>query len=566
MVDDLPSADSAPDSTLHENLLDLEEGESYLVVMGAGSLQRIPLSGRNSLVIGRAEDADVRLVDPLISRRHAIIHIGQAVELEDLGSANGSRVGNQAVRSGQRLEVKAGESIGVGSTLLVIQKSRTIAPGQRFFQHAYFEARVDDECSRAKFSRSSFALVRLGVSGKGSPEAGDWLVHALPAGATLGLFGRDEYEALLPVGVAEAESAIASLVEQAPAARLSIRYGIASFPEDGVSRESLMQHASLELHGPPSMQREFIVKDPAMERLYQLARQVAVGTISVLVLGETGAGKEVIAAAIHDASPRAKQPFLRLNCAAFSETLIESELFGHERGAFTGAAQAKAGLLETADGGTVFLDEVGELSLATQAKLLRVIETHEVTRVGGLKSRQIDVRFVAATNKDLEQHIEKGTFRQDLFFRLNGVILKLPPLRERRVEIEALALKFARDVAEQLGRPNPTFSREAMAALTAYAWPGNIRELRNTIERAVLLCDGVTISASDLPLDRMTAKRANATTERPADDPERERILQALRDCAGNQTRAAKLLGISRRTLLHRLDEYGIERPHGASG
>ena len=565
MVDALASSDAAPNSTLHADQFALEEGETFLVVMGAGSLQRVPLAGRRALVIGRAEDADVRLVDPLISRQHAILHVDSSFELEDLGSANGSRVGNLVVPRGQRSTVKIGETMTIGSTLLVLQKSRTVAPGQRLFQHGYFEARADDECARALASHSSLALVRIAVTGNGRERAGEWLVRALPEGATVALYGRDEYEVLLPRSSEEAATAMAAIADQASLADLHIRYGIASFPTHGTRRESLLQHASLELHGPPSVQSEFVVRDPAMQRLYQLVRQVAVGTISVLVLGETGAGKEVVARALHDASPRAKQPFLAVNCAAFSESLIESELFGHERGAFTGAAQAKPGLLETADGGTIFLDEVGELSLATQAKLLRVIESREVTRVGALKSRAIDVRFVSATNRDLEQNGKDGTFRQDLFFRLNGVMLKLPPLRERVSEIEPLAHQFAGDVAEQLGRARPAFSADALSALTAYAWPGNIRELRNTIERAVLLCDGETISANDLPLDRMTARPVGAETDRPAQDPERGRILQALRDCAGNQTRAAKLLGISRRTLLHRLDTYGIERPHGSN-
>jgi two-component system response regulator AtoC len=274
----------------------------------------------------------------------------------------------------------------------------------------------------------------------------------------------------------------------------------------------------------------------------------------------------VLAHTIHAASSRADQPFLRLNCAAFNETLIESELFGHEKGAFTGAAQAKPGLLETAEGGTVFLDELGELSLATQAKLLRVIETREVTRVGGLKPRVIDVRFVSATNKNLEQEIQNRAFRQDLYFRLNGVILTLPPLRERVSEVAELAHRFAREVAGQLGKPRPGFSSESLAALCSYAWPGNIRELRNTVERAVLLCDGVTIEVRDLPSERMSpAGQSASTTQRSSsgESPsERERIVQALRDCAGNQSRAAKLLGISRRTLVTRLKQYDIERPH----
>jgi two-component system response regulator AtoC len=564
MADRPSSLDPPPNSTLHADQLNLEEGQGYLVVMGAGPLQRVPLGTRTPLIIGRADDADVRLVDPLISRQHAALHIGTTFEIEDLGSANGTRVGDAVVAKGTRVEVRSGENIAVGSTVLVIQKSRTLAAGQRLFQHGYFEARLDEECDRAKTARAMFTLVRISIDGKEKERAGDWLVRELPPNSIAGLFGRDEYEVILPLVGQEASVALDNLSREGKRRSIVLRYGTAVFPTEGLTRESLMHQASMALHGPPSSQGDFVVRDPAMQRLHKLARQVALGTISVLILGETGAGKEVLAQTIHTASSRAGRPFLRLNCAAFNETLIESELFGHERGAFTGAVQAKAGLLETAEGGTVFLDEVGELSAATQAKLLRVIETHEVTRVGGLKPRTIDVRFVAATNKNLEEAIEQKEFRQDLYFRLNGVILTLPPLRERVAEIEELSFRFAREVAEQLGKPCPTFNEEAMSALRSYAWPGNIRELRNTIERAVLLCDGATIEVRDLPTERMAPAGKRSSTQPPAEGgapSERDRIMQALRDCAGNQSRAAKLLGISRRTLVNRLDEFAIERP-----
>jgi two-component system, NtrC family, response regulator AtoC len=565
MADRPSSLDAPPNSTLHAGQLNLEEGQAYLVVMGAGALQRVPLGSRTPLIIGRADDADVHLVDPLTSRQHAALHIGNTFEIEDLGSANGTRVGDREVPKGTRVEVKTGDNITVGSTVLVVQRSRTLSAGQRVFQHGYFEARLDEECARAKGDRRTFTLVRIGIDGKQKDRAGDWLVREVPANSTVGLFGRDEYEVILPLSGQEASVAFDNLSREGARLGLTLRYGAAAFPTEGLTRESLMQQASIALHGPPSAQGDFVVRDPAMQRLYQLARQVALGTISILILGETGAGKDVLAQTIHTASSRAGRPFLRLNCAAFNETLIESELFGHERGAFTGAVQAKPGLLETAEGGTVFLDELGELSPATQAKLLRVIETREVTRVGGLKPRTIDVRFVAATNKNLEEEIEQKRFRRDLYFRLNGVILTLPPLRERVAEIEELSRRFAREAAEQLGKPCPTFDQEAMSALRSYAWPGNIRELRNTVERAVLLCDGATIEVRDLPTERMAPEGQRSSTQPPPEggaQSERDRILQALRDCAGNQTRAAKLLGISRRTLVNRLDEFAIERPH----
>jgi transcriptional regulator with PAS, ATPase and Fis domain len=291
---------------------------------------------------------------------------------------------------------------------------------------------------------------------------------------------------------------------------------------------------------------------------------------------------------------------LRLNCAALSESLLESELFGHERGAFTGAHQVKSGLLETAQGGTVFLDEIGELPMTMQVKLLRVLEERQVWRVGGVKPRPIDVRFVAATNRDLEQEISKGRFRQDLFFRLNGVTLSIPPLRERVEEIEDLANEFIEQIAKHLGRTAPpVLGPGVLDLMLQYAWPGNIRELRNAIERAVLLAGSGAIQTEHFPVEKMTATVSTplsspssapplghgaavvigkATLVPPAmpddessspgdrlrqqvKDLEREHILSALTRCGGNQTRAAKELGISRRTLINRLQEYNIPRP-----
>jgi transcriptional regulator with PAS, ATPase and Fis domain len=324
----------------------------------------------------------------------------------------------------------------------------------------------------------------------------------------------------------------------------------------------------------------------------------------VLILGETGVGKEVLAAKVHNLSPRANKPYLRLNCAALSETLLESELFGYERGAFTGAVGTKQGLLETADGGSVFLDEVGELPMATQVKLLRVIEERVVLRVGGLKPRPLDVRFIAATNRDLEAEIMRDSFRQDLFFRLNGATLVIPPLRERVDEIPVLARAFLENAARQVGLAKPpAISNEAMHELLEYSWPGNIRELRNMIERAVLLSGEAPISTKHLPLEKMRVTFASLAhakrtplppphayepptpTPPPATEPkrtqgiqqilrsgpkisadeERAQIEQALQACGGNQTRAAKMLGIARRTLINRVKEFGLARPRGSS-
>ena len=315
-----------------------------------------------------------------------------------------------------------------------------------------------------------------------------------------------------------------------------------------------------------------VIADSVMKEVHRIAELVAKGTLSVILLGETGVGKEIVAAAIHRASPRASSTFVRVNCAALPEALLESELFGHERGAFTGAAHTKPGLLESAHGGTVFLDEIGELPLAMQAKLLCVLETREVTRVGALRPRQVDVRFLAATNRDLAALVREGGFRQDLYFRLNGISLTLPPLRRRPSEIEPLASAFAAGACREAGRAELPISSEARAWLAAHSWPGNVREMRNVMQRAVALCTGDTIEVHHLapelafeappPTTRRAASAPLRDAARSAADAvERQRIAETMERCGGNQTRAAKLLGISRRTLVTRLSEYGFARP-----
>jgi two-component system, NtrC family, response regulator AtoC len=309
----------------------------------------------------------------------------------------------------------------------------------------------------------------------------------------------------------------------------------------------------------------------AMQRLHQLATTIAASHLSVLISGETGVGKEVLAEYIHRASPRAAGPFVRLNCAALPENLLESELFGFERGAFTGASAAKPGLLEAAHRGTAFLDEIGEMAPAIQAKLLRAVESREVMRLGSTSSRTIDVRFVCATHRDLKELVKSGRFRQDLYFRVNGAGLAIPPLRERRAELLTLAQTFAAETARRMAISVPPLTQAVLSAFEAYAWPGNIRELKNVVERAVVLSGGRSIGLEHLPGELIEPSSTMSPSSPPSSKIdvlkeelsalERERIERALADACGNQTRAAKILGISRRTLLKRLDAYAFPRP-----
>jgi len=306
---------------------------------------------------------------------------------------------------------------------------------------------------------------------------------------------------------------------------------------------------------------------PSLATALELAQRVAPMRSTVLLMGETGTGKELVAGLIHQSSARSDGPFVKVNCAALPETLLESELFGHEKGAFTSADRVRIGRFEQANGGTLFLDEVGDLSLATQAKLLRALQDQEFQRLGGTRVLRTDARIVAATNRDLERGITTGDFREDLYFRLNVISIALPPLRERHGDVEALAVHFLEQFGHELGRVRQGFSPEARARLLAHPWPGNVRELRNAIERAVLLSEGARIEAHDLRFG--SAPRSSAGEWRPAlpaagvslDDIERAVVSEALERHAFVQKEAAAWLGISRRKLNYMIQKMGLTHP-----
>ncbi len=300
---------------------------------------------------------------------------------------------------------------------------------------------------------------------------------------------------------------------------------------------------------------------PAFQAVIRAARLVAVTDATVLVQGESGTGKELLAREIHHISRRASKPLVVVNCAALPETLVEAELFGYRRGAFTGAQQDYPGRIRSADGGTLFLDEIGELPLSVQAKLLRFLEAGEVQGLGETRPRQVDVRVIAATNRRLEEQVRKGRFREDLWYRLAIVPLMLPPLRERREDILPLARHFLEALSRQHGLPVPTLDRSAECRLLDHPWPGNVRELRNLCERLVILLPGQTVGAGNLQLESPREQRGDLRLPAEGialDELEAELIRQALERTAGNRTRAARLLGLSRDTLLYRMKKYAI--------
>jgi two-component system response regulator AtoC len=561
----------------------------HVIVHGYLSTHTLPPSGE--LTIGRAEGVGVRIDDRSISRRHLTLHLGPELAVEDAGSANGSIVAGERLRPGERRRITVGETIEIGAATVVVLAARHRPSGRprRLLTHDSFEARLEDECAAAALSHRPFCVACLSLTGAPPPEeVRTILAEVLGAEHPVAVYGPNEYETLLLGMTPEAGTELCErLAARVARQRGRLRYGIAAFPRDSRAPEELLDRARQPLRASkarPSA-KAIIVSDPAMMQLHHLAKRVATGKIGVLLLGETGSGKEIFAEVIHRYSPRHDKPLVRLNCAAFAESLLESELFGYEKGAFTGAVQSKLGLLEAADGGSVFLDEVGEMPLALQAKLLRVIQERQVLRVGGLKPRPIDVRFIAATNRDLEAEVARGTFRQDLFYRLNGIALVIPPLRERPAEVAALAELFVQRAATELGRRAPRLSAEALALLRGYLWPGNIRELQNVIERAVLLCaDEAEITRAHLPVEKLssvfapqavgapkgppgpapppTPIPASAPTYAPAgSDEERARIVAALEKFAGNQTYAARELGIARSTLVVKMTAYNLPRP-----
>src|ERR687889_346375 len=353
-------------------------------------------------------------------------------------------------------------------------------------------------------------------------------------------------------------------------AKEALRRGAFDYLEKPYDKAALLETINRALDRLDAIDTEIISASPKMESVKKMILKVARSNSTVLVRGESGTGKELIARAVHNQSPRSTEMFQAVNCAAINENLLESELFGHEKGSFTGAHAEKKGLFEIADKGTLFLDEIGELDVSMQAKLLRALQEREIRRVGGTRAIKIDVRVVAATNRDLRAMVQDGRFRDDLYYRINVLSIDVPPLRERREDIPVLIEFFLKKHTRNTSRLIRGLTPEARAVMLEYAWPGNVRQLESAIERAILLCEGDLITVEDLPLEvRQEARPASEGAFKlppegiAFEEFERNLIVQAMERTDYNITKAAKLLGLTFRTLQYRLEKFGIKRPEG---
>ena len=534
-----------------------------------------------TLVVGRNAPTPgvhgIEIPDPGISRQHARFSWDDAgIWVEDLKSTNGTKKNGQPIT---RAQIAPGDEIAIGPVMVSVHIMSSIDDELRGFDgHDRFVANLADELTRARtFQRPLSLLMVRSATGK-ERHVSAWagrLRARLRAVDRVGVYGPSAVLVSLPEATPQQ---VQGLVTELSGGEPPLVCAAASFPADGGSVEELiaaLQVAKRTDRAPAARDTDpgsMVVKNPAMKQILTTVKRLAQSSIAVLLHGETGTGKEVIARAIHEGGPRKKKPLRTINCAAIPETLIESVLFGHEQGSFTGADKSARGIFEQADGGTVLLDEIGELAAGAQAALLRVLETKKVTRVGGDKEIDVDVRVIAATHRDLEAMVEAGRFRQDLLYRLNTMTLVIPPLRERVDEIRPLAERFLKEANRQAGARVKTIDPAAIAALEAYSWPGNVRELRNAIERATVLAEGETMRLVDLTDRIRGGTRSDPESidippgELPADYKqhvrkfEAELILRALHKHNGNQTEAAKALGLPLRTLVHKIQTYGIKK------
>ncbi|MBS2013663.1 MAG: sigma 54-interacting transcriptional regulator [Deltaproteobacteria bacterium] len=557
----------------------------------------IVVPGTNPITVGRAWPADIVIEDPSLSRTHARFFTAPdgGVVFEDLGSTNGTRLNGTRVPRGR---IAPGDEVRAGDVIVALHVLSTVPGLVGLLSYDTLVRYLDDELVRARTFGRSVSLVMVGARAPGHPLRA-WapaLLERLRPVDRAAVYAADAVLVALPeAGRAEADALGGAIV----AGDSALRYGSAVFPDNGTTVDELLDAArtamvrgasGATIPAPAPSTRGFVVGE-RMRPVWEMVERVAPAVLPVLVLGETGVGKEVVTRALHAKSPRRDGPLRSVNCAAIPQSLVESVLFGHEKGAFTGADKMAKGLFEQAHGGTLMLDEVGELPLAAQAALLRVLETKQIVRVGGDRDITVDVRVVAATHRDLERMSEEGAFRTDLYYRLQGVTIGIPPLRERRDEIRPLAEAFLADACRENGRSLRGIDDGAMTALMSWRWPGNVRELKNVMERAVVVARGDVVTMEDLP-ERVRsagttsgaafavpapsgAPAAGPSAAPPPLDPsldykerlrlemqryETQLIVDALTRAGGNVSAAAQSLKIPVRTLTHKMQTLGIKK------
>jgi two-component system, NtrC family, response regulator AtoC len=573
----------------------------YLLILQGDSSSVFDLPEEGVILIGRGDEVDLSLVDAAVSRRHArlVLAAGDEARVVDLDSHNGTFVNGERI-DGARV-LASGDVVNICGATLVLHRGRSPQPERALLDSPSLRRRFEEERARSVAYGGPLAVACLRVTGGGQSgtdgtdriERIDRIAVARAVLAqvrlidVVGLDLAGDLVLLLPeLDVEAASDVVLAVLEALGRGGLVVRAGLAVVGVDGSDVDTLLgvARAAAERAAPGQLaaglhvidrlqigDRTVLVADPAMAAAYALLRRLAASDLALLLLGETGVGKENAAFAGHAWSPRRDGPFVTVNCAAIPESLFESELFGYERGAFSGAVQAKAGLLEAASGGTLFLDEVGELPAAAQAKLLRVLEVGKLTRLGDLRERPVNLRLVAATNRDLEQEVLAGRFRRDLYFRLGAATIILPPLRDRPREIPLLAREFLASARARLQRPAAAISPAALERLTTHEWSGNVRELKNTMEYAAATASDGLVEPWHLP-PRLAGVAAQPSPAQPTPEPrfrpigeeieelERRRIGEALAAAAGVQTRAAELISMSLRTFQQRLKDYGITR------
>lgn len=574
-------------------------------------MQTIALSPRQKLEIGRDSTAEIVIDDATLSRRHVRIESTQdgQVWVDDLNSRNGTFIDGEKIT---RSLFVPGQQLTLGTVIVTLETGNPSL--NRIVGHDHFLQHFENELERARAHRRTLALLFVKLADH-APQRQNWLpeMKCLQPYDRVGLYAPGVFELLCPERTYEQIKQL--LTQWQSSAGNTVRAGCAFYPQDGSTVDELLEFAreaikTTHVNAPfaplsaeqiaPDFSPDVsmmdvrrvvdegpVVTSAIMVKLYKTIDQIARSALTVLILGETGSGKEVVARTIHTRSSRCNAPFHALNCGAIPQQLLESVLFGHERGAFTGADKRQPGVFESAKGGTVFLDEIGELPPQAQVSLLRVLESRAVTRIGSSVEIPIDVRIVAATHRDLEAAVAQGSFRADLFYRLNALTLVVPPLRDRPEEIEALVARFIVSANRSNQRDIRGIANNAVRALRAWHWPGNVRELRNVIERAVVIATGETISLEELPeAIKHTKPRVPSSTHAlsptttsenllntsTADHEEhhtegfKERIAQfekrliitALVRQDGNQVAAAQMLQISRNKLIYKMMKYGL--------